>query len=97
MHKDEASILFGALSKAPSVKITKILYNNDKLYLEDLLNIFKNDNIVLADYLIPLVNCNLVKKEFDGEQDYFVCNKELLDELMAFFKKRCHCCDKKDN
>lgn len=96
MHKEEASKLFGELSKAPSVKITKLLYNNDHLYLKDLLDAFEGEDIVLADYLIPLIKCSIVLKESDGVETYFVCNKALIDELMGFFKQKCHCCCKEE-
>ncbi len=91
MHKEEASALFKVLSEPYCVKLTKVLYKHEKLSLEELLKISEKDNMVLANYLVPLIKSNLVLKEVIDHVNYYACNKTLLKELLGFFDQECKC------
>ncbi len=94
MHKDEASKLFSILGDVYRVKIMKILYNNDEVSRESFYKIFSCSPYGLELHFIKLKEANLINVRIvDKDTTYFSCNKELLDELMNFFKTKCSCCN----
>ncbi len=91
MHKQEASILFKALSEPNRVKIVKVLYHNKEFCVNELLNKVDCGQSTLCFHLKTLVNVNLLRQRKDGRKTYYSCNKELVDQLMSFIPTRCKC------
>lgn len=88
MHKEEASKLFASLGDGTRVKIVKMLYHNTHLNLEELCERTGLNSFELKSHLILLCDVELITKE----ENYFVCNKELVDTLLSFIPTKCGCC-----
>lgn len=88
MHKEEASRLFATLGEPSRVKIMKMLYHNTRLSLEALTGRMGLGETELTRHLDCLCKAELLRKEADT----YICNKELVDELMAFIPTKCSCC-----
>lgn len=95
MHKEEASKLFRVLGNETRVKIVKILFNNDKVLMDNFYHIFSSDRNELEMHFALLKEANLVMEKTEGNNIYYICNKRLLNELMSFFKTKCSCCEQK--
>lgn len=92
MHKEEVAKYFKALSEETRVKIIKVLYNNNKISIRNLLNMLNCTYLNLSIHLSILLESNLIIEEKENNEIFYLCNKELIDELMSFFSKPCQCC-----
>lgn len=89
MHKQEASILFRALSNPNSVKVAKMLYNKGNLSNNELKLIM---NIDEKSYNLALKELSDVNLIFVNEM--VELNKPLLEQLLSFITTPCGCMKK---
>ncbi len=93
MHKNDAAELFKVLGNPNRVKMLKILYNTESVSKNQFAKAFDCDDKALRYHLDLLTKCNLFKMNVTNESETYVCNRELVDELMSFVSTRCKCCD----
>lgn len=84
MHKKQASTLFAVLAHEDRAKMLKIFYNNTKVTFSQLSEVICCEEAVLNDHLKLFIDNDLLFCITEGNHRTFVCNKELVNELINF-------------
>ena len=94
MKKEEAALRFKALGDLSRLRIVKYLYNKGETCACKFLDIIECGQPTLSHHLKILTEAGLVSVRRDGTKMMYSCNKEAVDELMAFISTPCGCCNK---